>query len=214
MVLLKGVDRFHRGMRQVHDLVLVAIGKDAVEGLHAGAWINDDQLAFDVFPLEQPGDHHRPLVRSRCTTVRTGRNRHDEVTALELTQLPLQGIEFIGDEARRIVPARVLGSAAIVAEPGRIVVADADGQHQPVVLQCAAAGNDAAPIAVNGAYLGVHKTVALLACQRRIILATTGLGEPARPAICCSGGGNERPRSSRPARRPVLAQVRAGGALP
>jgi hypothetical protein len=67
--LVEGVDRFHRGMRQVHDLILVAVGEDAVEGLHAGTRIDDDQLALDVFLLEQPGDHHRPLVRSRRAAI-------------------------------------------------------------------------------------------------------------------------------------------------
>jgi len=53
----------------------------------------------------------------------------------------------------------MLDGAAVVAEPGGIVVADADGEDQPVIVQRPLRGDHPAPLAVDVGNLGLDEGV-------------------------------------------------------
>jgi len=109
---------------------------------------------------------------------------------------------------------RGLPAGAVVAEPGAVVVADAGGEDQPVVLQGPLVGEHLAPVPVHAADFGLEEGVAEAAGHLAVVEAQGGAIRLAHQPVVAAGAG---PEGGQPFQQfhfqlgRLLAQMAGGG---
>ncbi len=172
-------------MRVMRDLILVVVLEGLGKARRQGARIEHVQAGAQAAALDHAADHQGAFVRRRLAAIGRRRNRHDQITAAETFQFHLQRRELA---ARRPCAEKVLAhmgdGARVVAEPGAVIVADACRQHQPVVVQRAARGVDAAALAVDAADLCPDEGIAVgLRGGSEIVREQRAVDAPVQPLI-------------------------------
>ncbi len=162
---------------------------------NVGVGVQQQDLPLDAVLLEQRRRHAGALIGAGETAVVTRRNRQQEDAAFEHLKLLLDGkVLGTGNEAAWITRLHCGDIVRVFHSDGRVVVVDARGQDQIVVVKISELGVNPAAVAVHVHHSGVEEYVSIaLRCIEIAVAQKLQIHDIGQPEIADGAGHERRP---------------------